>query len=51
LYVVSGDDEEFEILSAAGEKCARCWKYRVLGADPGNPLVCADCAKVLAELQ
>jgi isoleucyl-tRNA synthetase len=44
------DREEFEILSASGEKCARCWKYRQLGSDAENPLVCAECAEVLAGL-
>jgi isoleucyl-tRNA synthetase len=44
------DREEFEMLPASGEKCARCWKYRRLGSDAENPLVCAECAEVLAGL-
>jgi isoleucyl-tRNA synthetase len=50
LELFASDGEEFEILPASGAKCARCWKYRVLGSDPENPLVCAECAQVLAGL-
>jgi isoleucyl-tRNA synthetase len=50
LELFRSDREEFEILPASGEKCARCWKYRRLGSDAENPLVCAECAEVLAGL-
>jgi isoleucyl-tRNA synthetase len=50
LELFASDREEFEILPASGEKCARCWKYRALGNDPENPLVCTECAQVLAGL-
>ncbi len=36
---------------ASGEKCARCWKYRELGADPEHPALCADCAAVTRALE
>ncbi len=42
---------EFDLLPAEGAKCARCWKYRELGADPEHPSICADCARVVRELQ
>jgi isoleucyl-tRNA synthetase len=42
---------EFELLPAEGAKCARCWKYRELGTDPEHPAICADCARVVRELQ
>jgi isoleucyl-tRNA synthetase len=41
----------FELLPADGEKCARCWKYRKLGTDPGHPTICDDCSHVVRALQ
>jgi isoleucyl-tRNA synthetase len=41
----------FELLPAEGKKCARCWKYRELGADPAHPSICADCVQVVHALQ
>jgi|HubBroStandDraft_4_1064222.scaffolds.fasta_scaffold00104_17 isoleucyl-tRNA synthetase len=41
----------FELIAADGEKCARCWKYRLLGSDPENPSICAECAAVVQALQ
>src|SRR6185295_17383513 len=33
---------------AAGEKCARCWTYRLdVGSDPRFPTLCARCAGVM----
>jgi isoleucyl-tRNA synthetase len=49
----SGSDDgivEFALLRAQGEKCIRCWKYRELGTDPANPLICAECALVVRAL-
>ncbi len=40
-----------ELAPAEGAKCARCWKYRSLGADPTYPDVCADCSAVLSALE
>ena len=37
-------------LPADGEKCARCWKYRKLGADAAHPAICAECASVVRGL-
>ena len=50
LFRSEDETETFELLSASGEKCARCWKFRQLGSDPANPLVCSDCAEVLSSL-
>jgi isoleucyl-tRNA synthetase len=50
LFRSEGETEAFELLAASGEKCARCWKFRQLGSDPANPLVCSDCAEVLSSL-
>ena len=47
LVLKSGEPESFELLPADGEKCARCWKYRKLGADPEHPQICNDCAQVV----
>ncbi len=33
--------------AADGEKCARCWKYRRLGADPEHPHICEECSGVV----
>ncbi|HLX26588.1 MAG TPA: class I tRNA ligase family protein, partial [Candidatus Cybelea sp.] len=41
---------EFALLPAEGAKCARCWKYRVLGHDPDHPELCDDCASVVRAL-
>jgi isoleucyl-tRNA synthetase len=41
---------EFVLLPADGEKCVRCWKYRLLGVDPDHPSICADCAAVVRAL-
>jgi isoleucyl-tRNA synthetase len=50
LELTKANLHAFEILPASGEKCARCWKFRQLGSDPANPLVCSDCAEVLSRL-
>ena len=36
---------------AHGEKCARCWKYLPLGADPRHPQLCATCAPIVTDLE
>ncbi len=42
---------DVQVSGAQGEKCPRCWNYRVLGADPAHPDVCERCAGVLTELE
>jgi len=39
---------EVEIVRAEGEKCQRCWNYRVLGVDPDYPDLCERCAAALS---
>ncbi|MDE2572343.1 MAG: isoleucine--tRNA ligase [bacterium] len=39
-----------ELARTDGEKCARCWKYLALGADPAHPFVCGPCAEVVRSL-
>ena len=39
------------VVPAAGEKCARCWKYLPLGIDPEHPAICADCARIVRDLE
>jgi isoleucyl-tRNA synthetase len=34
---------------AEGQKCARCWKYRELGADPAHPTICEECAVIVRD--
>jgi isoleucyl-tRNA synthetase len=51
LELRAGDAEEFELLPADGEKCARCWKYRELGGDPEHPEICSDCSQVVRGLE
>ena len=37
-------------MSAAGEKCERCWKYLPLGSDAEHPTLCAPCAEIVRDL-
>jgi isoleucyl-tRNA synthetase len=37
-----------ELLPAEGAKCARCWKYLDLGADPLHPTICSPCAAIVS---
>lgn len=41
------EEMEAEVVTASGEKCERCWNYRVLGTVDGHPDVCERCAVVL----
>ncbi|MDQ6932401.1 MAG: hypothetical protein M3160_04400, partial [Candidatus Eremiobacteraeota bacterium] len=38
------------LLRARGEKCARCWKYLPLGADPSHPRLCSPCAQIVTTI-
>ena len=40
---------EVQIERAEGEKCQRCWNYRILGFDPDHPSLCDRCASVVKE--
>jgi isoleucyl-tRNA synthetase len=50
LEVRGGDETRVSVLPAEGKKCARCWKYRELGADAAHPAICAECASVVRDL-
>jgi isoleucyl-tRNA synthetase len=43
-----GDATTVRNVPADGQKCARCWKYRVLGTDAEHPDICSECADVIA---
>jgi len=36
-----------KVMTAAGEKCERCWKYLPLGTDADHPTLCAPCATIV----
>ena len=38
-------------MSAAGEKCERCWKYLPLGSDAEHPTLCLPCATIVRGLE
>jgi isoleucyl-tRNA synthetase len=50
LEVRAGAEDAMIVLPADGEKCARCWKYRVLGVDAEHPGICEECAQVVRAL-
>jgi isoleucyl-tRNA synthetase len=39
-----------KVMSAAGEKCERCWKYLPLGTDGEHPTLCAPCSTIVRNL-
>ena len=45
LNEYSQDDYIVKVSKANGEKCARCWKYRVLNSDG----ICKDCNSAIGE--
>ena len=45
-------DLKIEIRKAQGEKCERCWNYRLdRGSNAAYPTLCARCASILAQIQ
>jgi isoleucyl-tRNA synthetase len=43
-------DLEISVDRARGDKCERCWKYKLdVGSNPEFPTVCASCAQVVPE--
>jgi isoleucyl-tRNA synthetase len=51
LELESSEGElEISVDRARGDKCERCWKYKLdVGSNPDFPTVCASCAAVLPE--
>ena len=43
----AGDEVSAKVLKASGEKCPRCWNYRVLGGNANHPAVCERCGDAL----
>lgn len=45
-------DLKIEIRKAQGEKCERCWNYRLdRGSNAAYPTLCARCASILVQIQ
>ena len=40
---------KIQVANAIGEKCERCWKYRVLDKNSAHPTICEDCQKAISE--
>jgi len=38
------------VKKADGEKCPRCWNYRLLGEDQDHPTICTRCALAVKEM-
>ena len=49
LNTFEEDGINVRVTKALGEKCERCWKYRVLGNNPEHPTLCDDCAQAVEE--
>lgn len=55
LFIVSavafevGDGLTTTVSPAAGQKCPRCWNYRMLGENSAHPEVCGRCADALGQ--
>ncbi len=47
---VEGSELSAAVQHATGEKCPRCWNYRILGTSSQHPHVCQRCADALDEL-
>ncbi len=39
-----------EVLPAEGDKCPRCWNFRILGGNEHHPRVCKRCGDVLDQI-
>ena len=45
-----GEPLKVTVERASGDKCERCWKYKLdIGTDDRVPTVCAECANVLEQ--
>ena len=47
LNTLDEDGINVRVTKALGEKCERCWKYRVLGNNSDHPTLCDDCAEAV----
>ncbi len=49
LNTLEEDGIKVEVAKAQGEKCERCWKYRILDKNSKHPTICEDCQKAISE--
>ena len=49
LNTLEEDGIKVEVAKAIGEKCERCWKYRILDKNSAHPTICEDCQKAISE--
>jgi len=49
LNTFEEDGIKVQVTKALGEKCERCWKYRVLDKNSKHPTICEDCQKAIEE--
>ena len=47
LNTLEEDGITVNVTKALGEKCERCWKYRVLGNNLQHPTLCDDCVEAV----
>ena len=40
---------KIQVANAIGEKCERCWKYRVLDKNSAHPTICEDCQNAICK--
>jgi isoleucyl-tRNA synthetase len=51
VYIDQEDEVLVEVARAGGEKCSRCWNYRIsVGENQDHPEICDRCLKVVDEL-
>ncbi len=50
LNTLEEDGIKVQVTKALGEKCERCWKYRVLNKNSEHPTICEDCQKAIKEI-
>ena len=50
LNTFEEDGIKVQVTKALGEKCERCWKYRVLDKNSKYPTICDDCQKAIEEV-
>ncbi|MCQ2957349.1 MAG: hypothetical protein MJ180_00435, partial [Candidatus Gastranaerophilales bacterium] len=49
LNTFEEDGIKVQVTKALGEKCERCWKYRILDKNSKHPTICDDCQEAIEE--
>jgi len=49
LNTFEEDGIAVRVTKALGEKCERCWKYRILDANSEHPTICSGCQEAISE--